>query len=92
MPRCHFLVIVIVIAVMLIYEHFVKSVCIRSYSGPHFPAFGLNTKRYSVFLRIQSECGKMRAKIIPDTDTFYAVKEFFKNMKMSKILLRIGSV
>ena len=28
--------------------HCVKSVLIRSYSGPHFPAFGLNTERYSV--------------------------------------------
>ena len=26
----------------------------------HFPAFGLNTERYSVSLRIQSECGKIR--------------------------------
>ena len=26
--------------------HCLKSVCIRSYSGPHFPAFGLNTSRY----------------------------------------------
>ena len=24
-------------------------------SGPHFPAFGLNTERYFLFLRIQSE-------------------------------------
>ena len=24
--------------------HYVKSVCIRGYSGPHFPAFGLNMK------------------------------------------------
>ena len=24
---------------------------------PHFPAFGLNTERYSLSLRIQSECG-----------------------------------
>ena len=29
--------------------HCVKSVRIRSYSGPHFPTFGLNTERYSVF-------------------------------------------
>ena len=50
-----------------------KSVHIRSYSGPHFPAFGLNTERYSVSLRIQSECGKMRTRITPNTDTFYAV-------------------
>ena len=32
------------------------------YSGPHFPAFGLNTERYSVFLRIQSKCGKKRTR------------------------------
>ena len=25
-----------------------KGVRIRSYSGPHFPAFGLNTERYIV--------------------------------------------
>ena len=43
-------------------QHCVKSVRIRSYSGshfsPHFPAFGLNTGRYGVSLRIQSKCGK----------------------------------
>ena len=53
--------------------HCVKSVRIRSYSGPHFPAFGLNMERYSISLRVQSECGKMRTKIIPNTDTFCAV-------------------
>ena len=52
----------------------VESVRIRSYSGPHFPAFELNTERYSVSLRIQSECGKMRPRITPNTDTFYAVR------------------
>ena len=51
----------------------VKSVRIRSYSVPHFPAFGLNTERYSLSLRIQSECGKMRTRITPNTDTFCAV-------------------
>ena len=30
------------------------------FSGPYFPAFGLNTERYGVSLRIQSECGKIR--------------------------------
>ena len=52
---------------------YVKSVCIWSYSGPHFPEFGLNTERYGVSLCIQSECGKMRTRITPNTDTFYAV-------------------
>ena len=28
--------------------HCVKTVRIRSYSGPYFPAFGLNTEGYSV--------------------------------------------
>ena len=29
-------------------SHCVKPVHIQSYSGPHFPAFGLNTERYGV--------------------------------------------
>ena len=47
--------------------HCVKSLRIQSYSGPYFPAFRL------VSLRIQSECGKMRNRITPNTDTFHAV-------------------
>ena len=35
--------------------HCLKSARIRSYSGPYFPAFGQNTERYSVSLRIQSK-------------------------------------
>ena len=30
--------------------HCLKSVRIRSYSGPYFPAFGLNTERYGVYI------------------------------------------
>ena len=36
-----------------------KSVHIRTYSGPYFPAFELNTERHEVYLRIQPECGKI---------------------------------
>ena len=50
-----------------------KSVHIRSFSGPYFPAFGLNTERYGVSLRIQSERRKMRTRKTPNTDTFHAV-------------------
>ena len=32
------------------------------FSGPFFPVFGLNTKRYSVSRRIQSECGKIQTR------------------------------
>ena len=51
-------------------KHCVKSVRIRTYSGPYFPTFRLNTERYSVCLRIQSGCGKMRTRMTSNTDTF----------------------
>ena len=57
-------------------KHCAKSVCIRSYSGPHFPAFGLKTERYEVSLRIQSECGKMQTRITPNMNNFHTVKAF----------------
>ena len=50
-----------------------KSPRIRAYSGPYFHAFEMNTKRFEVSLRIQSECGKVRTRIIPNTGTFHAV-------------------
>ena len=56
--------------------HCVKSVLIRSFSGPYFPAFGLNTERYSVSLRIQSECGEIQTRRTLNTDTFHAVYIF----------------
>ena len=42
-------------------------------SGPYFPAFGLNTQRYFVSFRIQSECGKIRPRNNSYVDTFQAV-------------------
>ena len=44
-----------------------KSLRIWSYSGPHFPAFELNTERYSVKML------KMWTRITPNTGTFYVV-------------------
>ena len=52
-----------------------KSVRIQSFSRPYFPAFGMNTERYAVSLRIQSECRKHGPEIrelSPNTRTFYA--------------------
>ena len=60
-----------------------KSVLIRSYTGPYFPAFGLITERYSLYLRIQIECGKIRTKTTPNMDTFYAVIRL-KNQSTTK--------
>ena len=44
-----------------------------------------NTERYRVSLRIQSECGKIRTKIIPNVDTFHAVYKarIFRHRKCS---------
>ena len=56
--------------------HCVKRVLFRSFPSPYFPAFGLNTERLSVSLRIQSKCRKMRIRITSNTDSFYAVLLF----------------
>ena len=47
-------------------KHGVKSARVRSFSGPYFSAFGLNTERYGVSLRIHSECGKIRTRKTPN--------------------------
>ena len=60
----------------------VKSVHIRSFSGPYFPTFGLNTERYSVSLSIQIECGKIRTRKTPNTDTFHALAMIADNIAM----------
>ena len=57
--------------------HCVERVRIRSYSGPYFPALRLNSEGYSVSLSCQSECGKIRTRITPNTDTFHAIGGFF---------------
>ena len=50
----------------------VKSIHIRSFSGPYFSAFGLNSEIYGVSLRIHSECGKIWTRKTPNADTFHA--------------------
>ena len=62
----------------------VKSVRIRSFSGPYFPPFGLNTERYSVSFCIQSECGKIQIRKTPNTDTFRAVYNILLNYSYVK--------
>ena len=43
------------------------------FPGLYFPAFGLNTERYFVSLRIQLECEKIRSEKAPYLDSIYAV-------------------
>ena len=52
--------------------HCMKSV-FGVFSGPYFPAFGLNMEIFSVNLRIQSKCGKIWTRKTQNTDTFYTV-------------------
>ena len=63
--------------VLLINSPSLKSVRVRSFSGPCFPAFGLNTERYSVSLCIQSECGKIRARKTLNTDTLHTASSTY---------------
>ena len=58
---------------LVIHARCLKNVRIRSFSGPYFPTLELNREKYSVSLRIQPECGKIRTRKTPNTDPFYAV-------------------
>ena len=53
--------------------HCEKIANIRSFPGPYFPAFGLNKETYSVSLRIQSLCGKIRTRKTPNMDNSHVV-------------------
>ena len=79
-----------------LHEHFhgVKSVLIWSFSGPYFPAFGLNTGRYGVSLRIESECGKILSRKTPKTNTFHAmyVKEIDFILNSTQQVLFVSSL
>ena len=55
------------------HSHCVKSVRIRSFSGPYFTAFRQSTERYSISLRLQSEFGKLRTRKTSNTDSSHTV-------------------
>ena len=64
----------------------VKSVQIRSFFCPYFPAFRLNTEIYSVNLHIQSECRKIRTRknSVVYLDTFHAVMRWGMRIWINK--------
>ena len=66
------------IATSIFFIRCVKYVHIRSFYGPYFPAFGLNTPtEYSVSLRISIKCGKIRNRKTLNTNTFHAPIFYF---------------
>ena len=56
----------------------------------HFPAFRLNTERYSVSFRTQSEWGKLRTRITPNTDTFLRSEKHSEKQLVQSPCLRLG--
>ena len=67
------------------HNHCVKSVGIRSFSGPYLPAFGLNTERYKVSVHIQAECWKIWTRKCLNTDSFHAVKFYLKKFSYNQL-------
>ena len=54
-------------------------------SVPYFPAFGLNTERYFVYLSVFSlNAGKYGPEVTPFLDTFHAVFILTFNLKKEK--------
>ena len=73
--------------------HCVKSVRIRSFSGPHFPIFVLNAEIYSVNFCIQCECEKTRTRKTPNMDTFcaaYSSIDIFRRYFTFELNLKLG--
>ena len=68
-----------------------KSALIRSFPGPYFPAFGLNTDRCSGSFRIQSQFDKIQTRKTPNTYTFHSVLIITLNSPMW-ILVIISSI
>ena len=60
----------------------------------HPDTIKITAQKVSIFgvtlIRIQTKCGKMRTRITPNTDTFYAVNGYFSNLEIwSPMFLKI---
>ena len=61
--------------------HYVKSVCIWSFSSPYFSYL------QSKYFHIQSECGKIRTRIFRNTDI---LRTLFRNLRL-EVLEKVGT-
>ena len=48
------IIIMILLLLLLLFIYFINRVRIPAYSGPHFPTFGLNTERDTLYLSVFS--------------------------------------
>ena len=56
----------VLLLLLFFFFHLLHETCPYSeFSGSYYPAFGPNTEIYSVLLRIQSKCGKIRTRKTP---------------------------
>ena len=60
------------------------------FSGPYFRAFGPNTERYFVSLRIQPECGKIRTRKNSVLDTSHTVPKTQSSFFLGCIANAVG--
>ena len=63
-------------------SHCLKCVKIWSFSGPCFLKFGLNAEIYKLNLRIQSKYGKIQTRKFPYLETFSAVHQMNKDIRI----------
>ena len=69
-------------------QYCAKSVCISKFSGPYSPRFGLNKELFSVNIRFQSECGKIRTRKTRNSDTLqYKVQINLKSHDLWNVLI-----
>ena len=61
------------------------------FSDPYIPAFGLNTERYFISLRIQSEFGKIRTRKNSVFGHFSRSEIFYKSFVQQVMCLRVDS-
>ena len=47
-------IIIMILLLLLLFIYFINRVRIPAYSGPHFPTFGLNTERDTLYLSVFS--------------------------------------
>ena len=70
----------------------VKNVRTRSYSGPYFPPFGLNTEKYGLSLRIQSECPENTDQINSEYGHFLRSASFTSGIKRNSCVIKITNL
>ena len=70
--------------VVSLITHCVKSVEIRSFSGPYFPVFGLNTEICGVISAFSPNTGKYGSEKTPYLDTFHTLPTLQTHVRCRK--------